>query len=382
MHEVVGAIFLSKGVVFRPTEPTLIFIDEIQESPEAIGLLRFFHEEVPQLYVIAAGSLLEFSLGKVPSFPVGRINYLSLHPISFDEFLGVYNPQLRRTLHQVPVPDVVHPLLLGAFHTYAMTGGMPEIVSIFSENRNLAVATPIYRELWQAYKDDVEKYARNVTERNIIRHVIDTAPMEGSRIKFEGFGRSNYRSREVGEALRALDKARIMLLIYPSTDTELPLSPNLKKRPRLQFLDTGLLTNSLMIAGEMIGLKDLNDFYRGRIIHQLVYQELISQRNEPGYKPMFWVKEERGLDAEVDLVIQHRQYVIPVEIKSGEKGRLRSLHQFIERAGHPWAVRLYAGLIKTEEAKTPAGKPYKLANLPYYLCSRLDEYIEHFMDQA
>ena len=359
---------------------TLIFIDEIQESPKAIQLLRYFHEERPELFVIAAGSLLEFALRKVPSFPVGRIDYMTLHPINFPEFLGVRNPGALEALSQLPVPEYAHQILLDLFHEYAVTGGMPEVINNYADDDNIATHTGIYKRLWQSYKDDAEKYARNATERNVIRHVIETAPKAIDRIKFEGFGNSAYRSREVGEAFRALDLSRVIQLIYPSTNTEPPVIANLKKRPRLQFLDTGLITHSLMLQGEMIGIKDLNDFYRGKIIQHLIAQELISIQDDSGYKPHFWVREEKNSNAEVDMIYQYGRYIIPVEVKSGKQGSLKSLHQFIERSVHPYAIRFYQGEFRIDKAKTPNGKPYLLMNLPYYLGTQIHSYLGYLIE--
>ncbi len=375
IDDLLSVIYLYKQMPVSE-KPTLLFIDEIQESPKAIALLRFFYEDKPQLFVVAAGSLLEFALRKVPSFPVGRISYLVLHPLNFSEFLGVFNKEAQKTLHELPVPQFAHPQLKKLFHIYTMIGGMPEIVSNYFQTNNIAALTPLYKELWQTYKDDVEKYSSNESERNVIRHVLEAAPKESDRIKFEGFGNSNYRSREVGEALRILDLARIIRLIYPATNIEAPVSVNYRKRPRLQFLDTGLLTSSLMLQAGMVGLDDLSDFFRGRIIQHVVYQELSSIHSDPGFVPHFWVREEKGSDAEVDLIYQHRQHTIPIEIKAGAKGTLRSLHQFVNMAQHPFTIRLYGGAINTEDAVTPAGKPYKLFSLPYYLASQIPEYLQ------
>ena len=359
---------------------TLIFIDEVQESPKAIHLLRYFHEERPDLFVIAAGSLLEFALKQVPSFPVGRIDYLTLHPVNYPEFLGLRNPSAREALSLLPVPEYAHQILLDLFHEYAITGGMPEVISNYADDDNIATLTGIYKRLWQSYKDDAEKYARNATERKVIRHVIETAPKETDRIKFEGFGNSAYRSREVGEAFRALDLSRIIQLIYPSTNTEPPAISNLKKRPRLQFLDTGLITHTLMLQGEMIGIQDLNDFYRGKIIQHLIAQEFISIQDDSGYRPHFWIREEKNSNAEVDLIYQYGRNIIPVEVKSGKQGSLKSLHQFVERCPHPYAVRFYRGEFSIDYAKTPKGKPYMLMNLPYYLGTQIHSYIAYLIE--
>ncbi len=379
INKLLSSIYLLKQKTPK-SGPTLIFIDEIQESPKAIQMLRYFYEELSELYVIAAGLLLEFALRKVPSFPVGRINYLTLHPINFPEFLGVRNPEARKTLMEIPVPEYAHQILIDLFHEYATIGGMPEIISMYEENSNLANLSPVYKQLWQSYKDDVEKYARNPTDRKVIRHIIETAPKETDRIKFEGFGNSVYRSREVGEAFRALDLSRIIQLIYPTTNTEPPVIANLRKRPRLQFLDTGLVTNSLMLQGEMIGITDLNDFYRGKIVQHLIAQELISIQDDSNYKPHFWVREEKQSNAEVDMIYQFGKHIIPIEVKSGKQGSLRSLHQFIERTSHPYAVRFYQGEFRIEETITPNGKSYLLMNLPYYLGTQIHNYIAYLIE--
>jgi len=379
----VGKIFnaacLLKGVV-PDNKPTLLFIDEIQESPQAIKQLRYFYEEKPEIFVIAAGSLLEFALRKVPGFPVGRVEYLYLHPLNFQEYLNAIDHNAAiNILKSVPTPDYAHDVLLDLFHDYAIIGGMPEVVSNYVQDKNIAALSKSYNKLWQAYKDDVGKYAQNSTEQKVIRHVIETAPHEPDRIKFEGFGRSNYRSREVGEALRALDLAKIIQLIYPTTSMEPPIATDFRKRPRLQFLDTGLLNQILLFQGEMIGLNDLNAFHRGKAIQHLINQELISIHEEVPFKPHFWVREQKDSNSEVDLVFRHGKYIVPIEVKSGKQGKLKSLHQFIDRANHPYAVRMYAGGFNVENAKTPGGTPYLLMNMPYYLGTKIPEYIDFFI---
>lgn len=379
IEKILNAVYLLKGLT--PTDkPTLLFIDEIQESPKAIQQLRYFYEEKPELYVIAAGSLLEFALREVPSFPVGRIEYLYLHPLNFIEYLeAIQNRQAISVINTVPIPSYSHRTISNLFHDYAIIGGMPEVVAHYIENKSIATLAKNYNRLWQAYKDDVEKYSRNDTDKKIIRHVIETAPFETDRIKFERFGRSNYQSREVGEALRSLDLAKIVQLIYPTTSLEPPIIPDLKKRPRLQFLDTGMVNHVLLLQGEMIGINDLNDFYKGKIIQHLVNQELISIHEEIPYKPHFWVREKKDSNSEVDLVYRHNKYIIPIEVKSGKQGRLRSLHQFIERTNHPYAIRMYAGEFNVEKAKTPGGTTYLLMNLPYYLGTLIPDYINYFI---
>ena len=374
INSILNAVYLLKGKTIGKGS-LLLFIDEIQESPKAIALLRYFYEERPDIYLIAAGSLLEFALKSVASFPVGRVSYLYLSPLNFEEYLLAFkNEPAIKAINTVPVPEYAHTGLLNIFHEYALLGGMPEVVANFAEHKNISFVTPIYKELWRAYKDDFEKYARNESERKIMRHIIDAAPGETDRIKFEGFGQSNYRSREVGEALRALDLANVVRLIYPTKAISPPIVADRKRRPRLQFLDTGMLNNALSIQGEILQMNDINDLHRGKIAQHLVTQQLISIETGDRYQPHFWVREEKDTSSEVDLVYQYGKYIVPIEVKSGKQGKLRSLHQFIERADHPYAIRMHAGHFNVEKVKTPNGVPYLLMNMPYYLATKTPEY--------
>ena len=308
---------------------------------------------------------------------MGRVTYHYLHPLNFEEFLlAIGNSQAVDALRTVPMPDHAHATLLRLFHAYAVIGGMPEAVAAYVANNDPAHLRPVYASLWNTYLEDVEKYARNPAERKVIAHVMATAGSALERVRFEGFGSSNYRSREVGEAFRALGMAGIFRLVRATTSTEPPVIPDFRKRPRLQFLDTGLLNQVLGAQGSMIGIEDLGAVHRGRIVQHLVVQEIMSTNDLGDAPPCFWVREEASGNAEVDLVVQHGARVIPVEVKSGAQGRLRSLHQFMDRAPHPYAVRMYNGPLKVERQKTPKGAPYILMNLPYFLGTKMDAYLE------
>jgi predicted AAA+ superfamily ATPase len=155
---------------------------------------------------------------------------------------------------------------------------------------------------------------------------------------------------------------------------------NIRKSPRLQFLDTGIINYSLGIQADMLAIRDLSKLYKGSLIPHLITQELISLNTLNDKKPNFWVREKKQASAEVDLLYTYQDKLIPIEIKSGKIGTLKSLHQFIERTDHPYAVRMYAGKFKVEKAKTPGGVPYLLMNIPYYLGTRLPVNIEHFVE--
>lgn len=376
LDQIVEAIFLSHNID-PARSPTLLFLDEIQEAPKAIWLLRYFYEEYPYIHVIAAGSLLEFAMGEVKSFPVGRVEYLYLSPLTFSEFLLAMDKDLIfKKWNKIPLNSVAHETLLNLFHTFIMVGGMPEIVRNYKASNTLLSLRQNYESIWATYKEDVEKYGQNDTERKVIKHIMATAPPKiDERIKFQHFGNSNYRSREVGEALRALDAALVIRLVYPTTDLDPPLRNDFKRAPKLQFLDTGLLNYALGIHPELLRLKDFNEAYRGAIVPHMVFQELIGKNYFQSIIPSFWVREKTQSSSEVDLVIQYQGKVIPIEIKSGSSGSMRSLIQFMDLCSHHLAIRLYAGSLRLEKTKTIKGKPFFLLHLPYFLIAKIEEYL-------
>lgn len=378
---IVESLFITNNIVTKDLNDTLLFIDEIQEQPKAIQLLRYFYEELPELHVIAAGSLLEFALKDVQSFPVGRVEFLYLYPFNFIEYLQAINHQASlEQLKSIPIKPVAHKILLNLFNQYTIIGGMPEVVSEYTLSNSVSNLAPIYESIWSSYISDSEKYASNATAKNVIKHIMATAAYAvDQRIKFQNFGKSNYQSREVGEAMRNLHQAKIIQLIYPTTSTELPILPDLKKSPRLQFLDTGIVNYILGISAQMLVLEDLSQSYKGAIIPHIISQELISIQSKKAELPHFWVREKKQASSEVDLVYAIDGKVVPIEIKSGSTGSLKSLHQFIERTNHPYAVRIYAGEFEIQEGKTPGGVPYLLMNLPYYLGALIPEYLAYFI---
>lgn len=357
---------------------TLIFIDEIQNSPKAVAALRYFYEEAPEIPVIAAGSLLEVYLEKQKiSFPVGRVESIYLYPLTFEEYLStVDHPSALNAFKQIPVPDYACDTLFDYFHEYALIGGMPEIVSQYQRNHDLNAVSALYENLLLSYTDDAAKYARNKTLYQVIRHAIETAPLEaGQRIRFQGFGKSFYRSREMGEALRTLERAMLLYLVYPTTNTELPILPDLKKSPRLQFVDTGFINYFSGIQNDYIGLKDLNSVYRGKITEHIIGQEILASKRSSKNNPVFWVREKKGSSAEIDYLLNYNSKLVPVEVKSGKTGTMKSLHVFMDICKNNTGIRLFRDKVSISDIQTPKGKHFKLYNLPYFLGGKLDEYL-------
>ena len=382
IHRLTEQLFFLQDKDPDKKKDTLLFIDEIQEVPEAINILRYFYEEISELHVIAAGSLLETVIGEQIRIPVGRVEYRVVRPFSFDEFLQAMGGTVGKAYHQVPVKDFAHDRLLELFHTYAFLGGMPEVVSYYVQNRNPSMLGTVYESIILSYLDDVEKYARNSSLVQVMRHVIRTVFLEGGqRIKFQGFGNSNYGSREVGEAMRTLEKTMLLHLIYPTTHPSIPIFPDKKKSPRLQLLDTGMLNHFAGLQKEVLISSDLNAVYQGKVVEHLVGQELLAAKFNVLNELNFWVRDKQNAEAEVDFVINEGGRLIPIEVKSGFTGRLRSLHSFMDLVKHDLAVRLYGGPLKVDKVKTLQGKEYRLLNLPYYLAGKIEAYIR-WMDSG
>jgi hypothetical protein len=377
VDELIQAAHFHCDLPVNPKSKTLLFIDEIQNSHKAAGILRYFYEERNDIHVIAAGSLLETLIDQHITFPVGRVEYLWMYPLSFSEYLtATEQTQAIAVLDQVPCPVYAHDKLLRLFHDYTLVGGMPEAVMEYIKNKDILAVNAVYENLMTAYMDDVEKYAPNKTLANVIRHAIEHVPTEaGSRIKFEGFGQSNYKSREMGEALRLLEKAMLIRLIYPTVSCTPPASSNHKKAPKLLFLDSGMMNYAAGLQQHYFSMQDLNALYRGQISENVVGQELLSSQNTFNNELKFWVREKKQSNAEVDYIIPFQRYLIPIEIKSGKTGTLKSLMQFMEQADHAVSIRLYAGPYQQNTLKTPSGKEFTLLSLPYYLTDKLEKYL-------
>lgn len=378
IQALVQTLFFLKNSSFSRREKTLIFIDEIQEVPEALNILRYFREQMPEVHVIAAGSLLETIFNPDLSFPVGRVEFMVVRPASFTEFLiATGEAAALEELNHVPLREFAHDKLVTLFHTYALIGGMPEIVQEYSETKDLVALSPLYDSLIASYLDDVEKYADSNSDLNILRHVIRSSySLAGQRIKFQGFGKSPYGSREIGEALRTLEKAMLLSLVYPTTSAKLPVMPELQKSPRLHLLDTGLMNYAVGIQKEIIGTKDLHSVYNGTVIEHVVGQELLATNYLALSALNFWVREKSTSTAEVDYVVSYNGKLIPIEVKSGVAGKLKSLQLYMDESPAKIAIRFYAGTIDVRNITTQKGTKYKLLSLPYYLVSQWERYMQ------
>lgn len=379
VEDVLTAIYLYCNKP-RLKNKTLLFIDEIQQSPQAVALLRYFYEEFPELYVIAAGSLLESLLDKHISFPVGRVEYMVLRPCSFVEFLrAIGEDELRKALVTQTVPEGIHHKCIQLFNAFSLIGGMPEVVSHYATYRDLVAIREIYDSILNGYKDDVEKYATGSTITVIIRYIIKEGwAFAAQRIKLASFAGSSYKSREMGEAFRALEKTMLLELVYPTIHARLPVNPELNRSPKLLWLDTGLVNYAAGLQKEVFNAKDIMDAWRGSVAEQIVAQELLSADYSMSGKRRFWVREKKGSDAEVDFIIQTENGIIPVEVKSGHNSKLKSLHAFMDLSNQNIAVRVWSKPFSIDTVTTTEGKEFKLFNVPFYYVGVLSQLLTNY----
>ena len=369
LEDKVGLMFARKGIP-RHDGSTLLFIDEIQQSPQAVASLRYLYEMMPDQCVIAAGSLLENLVDVKATFPVGRVDYLPVRPCSFTEFLHALNraPELLAADRpELTVP--FHADYMSLFNQYCIVGGLPEVVQHYATHRDLLSIDSICSRLMRAYLDDVEKYCRRSKLAAVVRHIIEYGWSEaGSIIKLGGFAGSAYQAREVREAFHLLQKAMLLELVFPSTSPQLPSIPDLKRMPKLFWFDTGLLNYAAMVRSALIGASDIMDVWRGRIGEHVVAQELLATTTDINRHRAFWTRGRGENGAEVDLTWVIDSKLIPIEVKTGHNAHLKSLHSFMDLSPLDLAVRVWSGPFSVDHLTTSLHKkPFKLINLPFYL---------------
>lgn len=356
---------------------TLLFIDEIQNSPVAIKMLRYFYEQLPDVYVIAAGSLLETMLHRNHdvSFPVGRVEYMALRPCTFDEFLGALGEtNIRQLIRDIQVPEALHSRVEKLFDLFTFIGGMPQAVAEYAASRDVVALDDVYQSLLAGYQDDVEKYTTSETSRNVIRHIVTNGWVYADeQITFDHFAASNYKSREVGEAFRTLEKTMLLELCYPTVQTNLPIVPDHKKRPRLLWLDTGLMNYAAGVQSELLGKEDINDAWRGKIAEHIIGQELLGINRQFLAKRAFWVRESKNSQAELDYLYSSREHgLIPIEVKAGSNAHLKSLQTFMGASACNVAVRFWNKPLR-KDIIALENKEFTLLSLPYYYAGQLEK---------
>lgn len=377
-EDLLAGIYAKAGIKME-NQRTLIFIDEIQNVPDAVKVLRYFYEKRPDLYVIAAGSLLESLVGNHISFPVGRIEYMALHPCTFTEFLGALGENiLVEQIEQLEVPQSVHSYVMDLFKKYMIVGGLPEAVANYAKRKDWVSLNEIFNSLLSGYKDDIEKYAQRPKEQDILRYILNYGwGLAGQRFQFSKFCSSSYKSAEMGNAFRTLEKTLLLELVYPLISTSFPILPDLKRSPKLLWLDTGLVNYVAGMQESLLFTSDTDELWNGHIAEQVVGQELLGASFAFGVKRMFWVRDARNSQAEVDFVYKYKSHLIPVEVKTGDNSKLRSLHQYMDESQEDIALRLWNGPLTSDLIRLPSGKQYTLYNMPFYYAGQLETFFNN-----
>lgn len=323
---------------------TLLFLDEIQACPRALTALRYFYEDVPELHVIAAGSLLEFALSEI-SFPVGRVQFLNMYPLTFPEFVRAGgNEPLWDILRGPPGPveEVVHRLLLDELKRYFFIGGMPEAVRASLDGGSMLPAFEVQAEILDAYRQDFSKYAPRADKDCLNQVLTSCAASVGEQIKYSRLA-EGFSNATIHKAFDLLCMAEVLHKIPATRAPALPFGSSANsKRFKASLIDIGLMQRltHLPVNAEL-RQEDLLAIHRGKLAEQYVAQELLISQNRELY---YWAREERAAAAEVDYLIQRNGLVAPVEVKSGRGGTLRSLNMLL--AAHPEipeGIVLYSG---------------------------------------
>lgn len=369
----------------------LLFLDEIQAVPEAIPALRYFYEDQPHLAVISAGSLLEFALSEHNfSMPVGRIQYLHIGPMTFTEFLlalgedNLYNFIKNYELGQ-KIGAIIHQRLLQLLRSYYFVGGMPEAVAIFADTRSYRQVSEVHNSIIETYREDFPKYAGSRNLNRMLNVFNFAARNVGIKVKYKNISKHD-QSVTIKKDLELLTMARVISKVVHSHCTGLPLQADIEEKVyKLLFLDVGLMNAICGLNWRNISqLDDMKLINEGTIAEQFIGQHLQASLSEtPNRELTYWLREGRSSNAEVDYVIALDGNIIPIEIKSGATGSLKSLHQFMGTKQAPVAIRFDASLPIINNINTTINVNkerkeinYPLISLPLYLVERLNYIVE------
>ena len=345
---------------------TLLFLDEIQDCPAAITSLRYFFEEMPELHVIAAGSLVEFTLNAENfRMPVGRVQYLYMFPLSFGEFLEAIGEtalrnQIRNKVDIKRLPDALHTRLLDYVRKFFFLGGMPAVLQEYCLSRNIEKCQRIQRSIVDTYIDDFGKYAKKIKHKYLRKVFYAVPKMIGQKFVYANVDNS-IKSRELKEAVELLEMAGVVGRIKSTSGAGIPLEAGAKENYfKALFLDVGLMHAMNNIYGETARAKDFTNIFKGAVAEQFVGQQLLAYQS-PYTKPFlyYWTREARNSMAEIDYLIAKNEKIIPIEVKSGATGHMKSMHIFIN------TFKSDLGL-KISQAPYDMDIQNRLLSLPFY----------------
>lgn len=368
---------------------SLLFLDEIQAAPELYPKLRWFAEKMPELPVIAAGSLFEFIFKQdhePMSMPVGRVEFMYLEPLSFEEFLLAQDKkQLVRLINSYTwsqdIPTITHSTLLSYFKEYIIVGGMPAAVKKWVNEQNLVEVSKIHHNILATFKGDFHKFAGRM-DPDLLEQTMERVPLElGKKFVYSTVNKT-VQVPAIKKSLELLCKARICHKVFSTAADGLPLHGQVNEKfIKTIFLDVGLCSASLGLS--LVGIKSIQEIAlinSGGIAEQVVGQLL--RTLQPFFidpELYYWLRHEKKSNAEIDYVIQYGARVLPMEVKAGEAGTLKSLHFFMGLKKLSSAVRVYSGMLLRTPIKTKDSYgnliSYELMSIPFYLIGQINRLI-------
>lgn len=370
--KIINSIELITGIAIEPGN-TLLFLDEIQECPRAIMALRYFKEQMQDLHVIGAGSLLEFALNDQEfRMPVGRVQSIYLRPLSFGEFLDATgNQKLREFLRNFTfndqIEEVIHKHLLSLVRQYYALGGMPAVISEYLQSKKLLLCQDIQSDILSTFRNDFGKYAGRTPHTHLQNIFSKTPGLIGKWLKYSTLD-PNVVAATLKNALQKLTNAGLIIPIYATSAAGLPfITHRNEKKCKLLFLDIGLVERACGLEIETLFNTDLLLLNDGALAEQFVGQELLAYNGKDDPNTLYaWVREEKSSTAEVDFLIAVNGRIIPIEVKSGAIGSLRSLKIFMSERNTPLGVRI---------SEAPFSKKEAVLSIPFYLIEQMNRLI-------
>lgn len=370
--KIISAIELITGFTIDAGK-TLLFLDEIQECPQAIMALRYFKEQLPNQHVIGAGSLLEFSLND-PDFrmPVGRVQSFYLRPLSFGEYLDASgNSKLRQYLRDLTIQDtieeVVHKRLLSLVREYFALGGMPAVISEYLQSKKLLLCQDIQTSILATFRNDFGKYAGRTPHAHLQTIFAKTPGIIGQWLKYSTLD-PDVASATLKNALHKLRDAGLIIPIYATSAAGLPfITHRNEKKCKLLFLDIGLVERACNLGLELLFQENLLLINDGALAEQFVGQELLAYMGKEETNALYsWFREEKSSRAEIDFLINVQGKIIPIEVKAGAIGKLRSLKIFMTENKTSIGVRI---------SESPFSLNGPILSIPFYLIEEIPRLI-------
>ena len=369
VHRILQQLSLVNGAPILPGE-TLIIFDEIQECPAALNTLKYFLENAPEYHIACAGSLLGVRASKPSTFPVGKVEFLTVYPMTFTEFLlAMGEEKLIEYIDTIdslePIPDIFFNQLHEKLKMYFITGGMPESVEAWAVKRDVALVQNVLRDILNAYEIDFSKHAQ---KKDIAKlgYIWSSIPSQLSRENKKFIYKAvkpGVRAREYEDALTWLCNAGLVYKIYRNSKPSLPVSAYDDLTAfKLYVVDVGLLRRLAFL--DPVAFSEGNRLFaefKGALTENYILQSLVAQYE---VNPRYW---SSGATAEVDFTIQRANDILPVEVKSDEHVRGKSLTLY---------DRQYAPRLRIRFSLKNLKKDGNLINIPMFLADHLERFIE------